>query len=195
MGRSILLSGSLSEEGDSKVPPFELARLFSYIDERKKISLQDYLTSRLDPEDLLTLYNEKGFSLLHYACYSNSYSSALLLINFVAYGHKGWDFCDEPEEAVLKRRERTKSFVNAHLKNEEGFTPLHFASYHGNPDLIDLLIKNGADMGAVNEKGINMVHVAAQGDKPYSILFFSQNGLSIEAKDNENSTALHWACT
>ena len=32
-----------------------------------------------------------------------------------------------------------------------GFTPLHYASYHGNPKLIDMLIQAGADIYAVNE--------------------------------------------
>ena len=42
-----------------------------------------------------------------------------------------------------------------------GFTALHYASYHGNHRMIDMLVSLGADVYAVNEQGINMVHVAA----------------------------------
>ena len=32
-----------------------------------------------------------------------------------------------------------------------GFTALHYASYHGNSKMIDLLVSAGADIYAVNE--------------------------------------------
>lgn len=32
-----------------------------------------------------------------------------------------------------------------------GFTALHFASYHGNPKMIDLLVENGANVYATNK--------------------------------------------
>ena len=46
----------------------------------------------------------------------------------------------------------------------DGFSALHFAFFKGNPDTCELLIDNGADIYARNNFGINMVHVAAQGD-------------------------------
>jgi ankyrin repeat protein len=42
-----------------------------------------------------------------------------------------------------------------------GFTALHFASYHGNPKMIDLLVDCGANVYATNRQEINMLHVAA----------------------------------
>ena len=39
-----------------------------------------------------------------------------------------------------------------------------------------------------------MLHVAAQGDSPYSVAFFKKMGISINSRDRENSTPLHWAC-
>ena len=42
-----------------------------------------------------------------------------------------------------------------------GFAPLHYASYHGNPKMIDMLIAAGADIYAENEQNINVLHVAA----------------------------------
>ena len=42
-----------------------------------------------------------------------------------------------------------------------GFTALHFAAYHGNPRIIELLVDSGANVYATNKQEINMLHVAA----------------------------------
>jgi len=75
----------------------------------------------------------------------------------------------------------------------DGFTALHFASFKGNPELCELLIEGGADIYAKNNFGINMLHVAAQGDQPISIYFFKLRGLDLRSRDNRGSTPLHWA--
>jgi palmitoyltransferase len=54
-----------------------------------------------------------------------------------------------------------KDWINQHSKGEEGFTALHFASFHGNMKIMRLLIDNGANIFAVNKQHINMLHVAA----------------------------------
>lgn len=59
--------------------------------------------------------------------------------------------------------------------------------------MIKILIYHGADVSAVNSEGINMLHVAAQGDQPVSIAYFLRNGLDINFRDKTNSTAMHWA--
>lgn len=45
-----------------------------------------------------------------------------------------------------------------------------------------------------NKQGINMLHVAAQGDQAYSLTFFKTKGVPLNDTDHENSTPLHWAC-
>ena len=79
-------------------------------------------------------------------------------------------------------------------KDNEHFIALHYACFHGNKDLINLLMSFGANHKYVNKKGINMLHVAAQGDSPYSLAYFSDKGLDINQYDHEISTPLHWAC-
>lgn len=39
-----------------------------------------------------------------------------------------------------------------------------------------------------------MLHVGAQGDKPFSLAYFREKGLDISSVDSEKSTPLHWAC-
>jgi hypothetical protein len=38
-----------------------------------------------------------------------------------------------------------------------------------------------------------MMHLAAQGDRSYSLTYFKTHGLSIDTKDFQNSMPLHWA--
>lgn len=76
----------------------------------------------------------------------------------------------------------------------DGFTALHFTSFKGNTLLCDLLLKYGADIAAKNNYGINVMHVAAQGDQPITLYYFKQKGVAIRSRDNRGSTPMHWAC-
>jgi len=38
------------------------------------------------------------------------------------------------------------------------------------------------------------MHVAAQGDSAFSLTYFRNKGISVNAQDNCGSTPLHWAC-
>jgi palmitoyltransferase ZDHHC13/17 len=79
--------------------------------------------------------------------------------------------------------------------DDEGFTALHYASFLGNPRLLKLLVRHGANVHATNKLGINMLHLAAQGDQAYSLTYFrSVHKLDILQRDSEHSTPLHWAC-
>ncbi len=60
--------------------------------------------------------------------------------------------------------------------------------------MIKLLVRNGADIKAQNKQGINMLHVAAQGDSPVSLAYFLNCKLDINSTDYRMSTPLHWAC-
>lgn len=86
-----------------------------------------------------------------------------------------------------------QSWIDLNSKGDDAFTALHFASFHGNTTMIKLLIRHGADAFASNSQGINMLHVAAQGDQPVSIAYFLDLGLDINSRDARNSTPLHWA--
>jgi ankyrin repeat protein len=76
-----------------------------------------------------------------------------------------------------------KAWINLHSKGDDGFTALHYASFHGNLSMMKILISYGANIEAVNRMGINMLHVAAQGDQPISLAFFRKKGLSINSTD------------
>ena len=82
-------------------------------------------------------------------------------------------------------RVRVADWINTPSSSEQGFYPLHFASFHGNVSLIKLLMRNKADFTVKTSEGINMLHVAAQGDQAFSLTYFKDKGLSIMSRDNE----------
>lgn len=86
-----------------------------------------------------------------------------------------------------------KKWVNSKTLKDK-FTPLHFASFKGNLAAINILINNGADYFEENQYGLNMMHVAAQGDAAASLFLFKELGIDINKQDYRGSTPLHWAC-
>ena len=61
-------------------------------------------------------------------------------------------------------------------------------------DAIHTLMKHGADKNAENAFGLNMIHVAAQGDQAASLYYFKKINVDINKQDKRGSTPLHWAC-
>jgi ankyrin repeat protein len=84
--------------------------------------------------------------------------------------------------------------VNA--KDEDGFTPLHFASMSNNePDHIQILLGNGANIMAQNKWGFTPLHWAAIASTAKQIDALLLAGADIDAKDEFGKTPLHWAVT
>lgn len=46
----------------------------------------------------------------------------------------------------------------------------------------------------MNYNGLNMMHVAAQGDQAAPLYLFKMIGININEVDFRGSTPLHWAC-
>jgi ankyrin repeat protein len=97
---------------------------------------------------LVDLVNDKGYTALHQACFKNFDDIAKVIIEHV-------------KESTTEQQ--LHEWVNQKTE-DDGFTPIHFASFRGNIVLIEALLEIGADMYARNNYGINVMHVAAQGD-------------------------------
>ena len=97
-------------------------------------------------------------------------------------------------EEKAKNEEIFKNYINAKTE-ADGLTALHFASFRGNIKIIKLLISNHADLKALSYNGLNMLHKAAQGNKPSAIIYFYKKyNMDLEAvENNKKLNALHLA--
>mmetsp|Transcript_43317 Transcript_43317/g.41728 ORF Transcript_43317/g.41728 Transcript_43317/m.41728 type:complete len:104 (-) Transcript_43317:1390-1701(-) len=96
--------------------------------------------------------DSSGYTALHMAVYKNSFKMARFLCNYI----KECQAINEEERPRLLER-----WVNKQTIGDEGFTPLHFASFHGNLELVRYLLNLGGQLNSANKHSINLMHVAA----------------------------------
>ena len=93
----------------------------------------------------------------------------------------------------IEARKQIKKWVNE--KSDQGHTALHYASYRGNIEIIIKLIENGAEIEVCNNRGLNVLHMAAQGNQPGALVYFKEKfSMNIQSVDDLGSTPLHWGC-
>ena len=104
-----------------------------------------------------------------------------------------------PEDSSLEEEEKTKNlqifkeFINAKTEGDN-LTALHYASFRGNIEIIKLLIANQAEINLLSTHGLNMIHKAAQGNKPSAIIYFNKKyNMELEAVEENQMNALHLA--
>ena len=145
---------------------------------------------------------------MHYASYKNMYQASKVLIDFVLQDISSTNETtpggetNKPAKEIPpsffgrtheERKRNLQNWLNEASTGDDGFTALHFASFHGNMQIVKLLVEYGADIHARTKAGINMLHVSAQGDQPVSLVYFLDKGLDINAEENRGSSPLHWA--
>ena len=92
-----------------------------------------------------------------------------------------------------KFKQNLKSYLNT--KDIEGTSPILYAAYRGNIQIIEILIEKGADYHDTTNKQLNVIHMASQGDNPNVIIYFKDKyNMSILDVDINGNTPLHWAC-
>jgi len=88
---------------------------------------------------------------------------------------------------------RLKSYINK--TDIFGNTAILYAAYRGNIFIVRSLIECGADVNVTSNKGLNVLHMAAQGNNPNIIIYFkTKYNMSVLSKDSQGNIPLHWAC-
>ena len=91
------------------------------------------------------------------------------------------------------KKPRLKSYINK--PDIFGNTAILYAAYRGNILIVRSLIECGADVNITSKKGLNVLHMAAQGNNPNIIIYFKvKYNISVLSKDSQGNTPLHWAC-
>lgn len=154
--------------------------IFSLISEENVLLLHsDYLSKDNNDPELNTLVDQKNnnATVIHSAVFQDN---VLIYNDIMKY-----------LERVLSKEE-LKNLINK--KNSKGVAPIHFASFKGRYEIIKDLISKGADIYAKTERLLDVMHYAAQGNQPNSLVYFKEEyNFKLNEKDNGGSTPLHWA--
>lgn len=80
---------------------------------------------------------------------------------------------------------------NVNIKNNPAnYTPLHFAAECGNPEMISLLLKHGAQVNSKTASGRTALHIAASNGYTSAVRILLQHDKEVHLKDKMNKTPL-----
>jgi len=68
--------------------------------------------------------------------------------------------------------------------SQTGMTPLHVASFLGHKEIVDVLLKEGADPNKKTTRGETSLHLATRGDQNGIMETLLNNGAEVDAKAN-----------
>eukprot|EP00929_Paragymnodinium_shiwhaense_P008728 TRINITY_DN112694_c0_g1_i1.p1 TRINITY_DN112694_c0_g1~~TRINITY_DN112694_c0_g1_i1.p1 ORF type:complete len:594 (-),score=87.01 TRINITY_DN112694_c0_g1_i1:68-1849(-) len=77
--------------------------------------------------------------------------------------------------------------------DSKGCTPVHWAAYKGDLQILRLLEYFGADLSVVDDSKTTPLHRAAQGGKPQAVRHLLEKGVKHNLRDKEGKTALDLA--
>lgn len=103
---------------------------------------------------MVEMRDARKFTVLSFSCYKNNEESFMILYNHALEKNLNtFRSFDEKNKAL-------QAWANS--PTDEEFTALHFATYHGNYNLIKFLIDNAkADIFKKNKFGSTVLHIAA----------------------------------
>lgn len=123
-----------------------------------------------------------------------------------ARGHALYTACLRGQQEEVERCLRVRDNDNgkvatapraAHIINmphEQGRTPLHAASHHGDPDVVSLLLSCGAAINATDHAGATPLHVACRQGREKVVTALLAGGARADLKTKAGGSALSIAC-
>ncbi|MPC34134.1 Oxysterol-binding protein-related protein 1 [Portunus trituberculatus] len=92
-------------------------------------------------------------------------------------------------EDILKARKDGKIDLEINCKGKtksnQGWTPLHLASYFGHRDVAEVLLQNGASLDELNDAGDTPLHKAALTNREDVVLLLLEHGASVSTINGE----------
>jgi len=85
--------------------------------------------------------------------------------------------------------------ANIDMKGKGGWTSLYQAAFHGNLDMVKLLISRGADTKEANDDGWAPLHAAAYSGNKDMVAVLIEGGAEVDVVDKQGTTPLMQACS
>ena len=80
-----------------------------------------------------------------------------------------------------------------HCQDQDGYQPLHRASYENHTDVMELLLKSSANVNGLTHDGWTPLHSASRWGQTQAASLLLQNGADINRRTNGGLTPLHLA--
>ena len=171
----------------------EVENIFNLVAQEKIEELKDFILD--EGNEVWNLKRGEELTILHNACAIDKTNIIEIIIEYIKKRLKLEKNSSISAEEKAKNEEIFKNFINAKTQGDNQ-TALHYASFRGNIKIIKLLIENYADLNALTSNGYNMIHKAAQGNKPSAIIYFNKKyNMDLESTDENKMTALHLAAS
>ena len=153
--------------------------LFSLLETRNTSDfIEKIISTEYSKKDISKIYDNEENTLLSKSIILNLPRISLFLIPQIR------NLIDDTSQFV--------TFINK--KNKNGYNSILYSSFIGNIEILDKLINNGADIQSVNNNGLNILHMASQGNHPNIIIYIIEKFcFNINSFDFNGNSALHWS--
>lgn len=81
----------------------------------------------------------------------------------------------------------------AKLKDQNGFTLLHYSAYKGNTEITEILLNTGADIKVLDMHSTSPIHFAALSGNPELVRLLIKRGANPSSIDKADNSPLHYA--
>jgi hypothetical protein len=92
-----------------------------------------------------------------------------------------------------KAQEALKNGANVNIQDGNGYTPLHYASWHGHEAIVSLLLENDAVVNIQDNWGWTPLHRAAWNGNETALSMLLENGADYTITNNKGETPLELA--
>ena len=143
--------------------------VFKHISENEHWLLESILNQEKERIDVTQLKESRMYTALSFASFKNHYHCFKIIykhaLNYNLAGGEaiaGQECTTDAQKAQFKQKQAKaiRDWVN--MPTDERFTALHFSTYHGNSELIKIMVEEmQADFLVKNVYGANVLHIAA----------------------------------
>ena len=153
-------------ESNKYLNNLEIDKIFDLIYQEKIEDLISFILNKKN--EIWNIKKEDNITILHSACVLDKSYIIETIVNEIKKRLHINEEDSLSKEEKSKNEQIFKDFINEKTESD-GLTALHYASFRGNIKIIKLLISNYADINALSNNRLNMIHKTAQGNKPSTI--------------------------